>query len=178
MIEILTWADLNLEIDPSWEKFNETVETHLWEACGVQKTVAQVHGKLDRIWRKWGRDGVPDFPNLIKQEGSRCLEHPDFPWHEAIERRRKALAHGQFIAQLSMRTTRSASKTSGSGLSRSGSIFKGDIVASPSPWRKARVKSVRQSPCPQAQSQTPTVDKDRIQARLNHNGETRAARLI
>jgi hypothetical protein len=76
MIEILAWADLHREIDPSWEKFNETVETHLWEACAVQKTVVQVHGKLDRIWGKWGRGGVPDFPNLIKQEGSRCLENP------------------------------------------------------------------------------------------------------
>lgn len=172
VIEILVWGDLYLEIDPSWKKFNENIETHLRKACGSQRTVAQVHGKLNRLWRRWGREGPYDFPNLIKQEGSRCLEHPDFPWHEAVATRKKALGHDHFVAQLSVRTTRSASKTGGSSFPRSRSILY-ELVTSPSPRKKPRVGSASAISHAQGHSPTQTDEENLIQVGLVHDCESK-----
>jgi hypothetical protein len=168
VIETLAWADFNFEIDPTWEEFNATIVIYLQDTCGVQRTLAQVQGKLNQLWRTYGRDRLRSFPNLIKQEGSRCLENPDFLLHEAIARRVKALQHNQFVAQLSKRSTRSASNTPGKRLARARSIMEGGLVMPSSSRRKVRDRSVRESPCPQAQSPTRIMDQDLIQVRLGH----------
>jgi hypothetical protein len=166
MVVLLAWADHNLELDPTsgWQRFCETVETHLQEACGHLRTQAQILGKVDRIWKPYGRDGS-QYPNLIKVEGSRCLENPDFVWHEAIDKRKKVLAHVDFVEQLSTRTTRSASKPGNRHLGPYRSALKLDLETSPLLRKRARDISGPQKPRPKTRS----ASRKRIQASLHHN---------
>ena len=167
MVLVLAWADHNLELDPTsgWQRFGETVETHLQEACGALRTQAQILGKVDRIWGAYGRGGVFEYPNLIKVEGSRCLENPDFVWHKAIDKRKKVLAHENFVEQLSTRTTRSASKPGHRHVVPYRSALKLDLGTSPLLREKARDISGPQKPRPK----TRNVSRKRIQASLHHN---------
>lgn len=149
LVVVLAWADHSLEIDPGGKVFKNSVESHFAEACQVNYTWSQIRSKLGWLWANYGREGVPNWPNLILKEGSKCLENPYFPLHEAIARRRAALAaiaHEKSIEQLSRRTTRSASSFVSTSLLWSTSGLDYDSAASASPRKKARIGPAQRFP--------------------------------
>ena len=172
MVVLLAWADHNLELDPTsgWQRFCESIETHLREACGVLKTQAQIQRKLNQVWGAYGRHEVYEYPNLIKVEGSKCLENPDFVWHEAIDKRKKVLAHENFIEQLSKRNTRSVSKAGNRRMGPCRSAVRFDLETSPLLRNKRRNISGSR---PYARN----VSKNRVLVSLQHDRESRLSQL-
>ena len=166
IVVVLAWLDHNLEIEPTLEIFATTVESHLTEACQVSYNLTQIRSKLGALWHGHGPHGTARARNLIYQEGSKCLVNLGSTLHESIARRKAhlaAIAHNQFVEQLSTRTTRSVSKSVSTGFLWPNSELDGGLVLSPSPRKKGRIEPLPQSLCPRIK----VAENSAIEVRLS-----------